>query len=231
MHRILHNSRGQGFEYEDFKKRFFEICNKHKSEARAMAFAFIVYKKENPEIIKILEDQDYWNALDAISGKFITVFSIKHKIKRKLKARSSIFGQGLSGMGMMPEPMSGSISINSFSGIDDTTEDLLADLFHLNRNFPTPSILFFQVEDEKIIDQFFINIIESKIEETFLELKSYINKTVQSLQFVTQKNRQNSKEVFNLLKTDLKHTSLLNKIGKKIPTGKTILQFVTALNS
>jgi len=63
MYRILKNSRGQGYEYESFKKEFIEICEGHKNDSKALAFAFILYKTESPELIKLLEDDDYWSAL------------------------------------------------------------------------------------------------------------------------------------------------------------------------
>lgn len=42
-------------------------------------FGFIMYTEENPNIIKLLKDDDYWNALDSVSGEKFYVFAVKPK--------------------------------------------------------------------------------------------------------------------------------------------------------
>ncbi len=59
------------------KREFMDICANHHKNARALAFAFILYDFEHPQIAKVLEDQHYWNALNKISGKYLTVFSFR----------------------------------------------------------------------------------------------------------------------------------------------------------
>lgn len=40
-------------------------------------FGFIIYTEENPNIIKLLKDDDYWNALDKASGEKFYIFTVK----------------------------------------------------------------------------------------------------------------------------------------------------------
>lgn len=42
-------------------------------------FGFIVYNEENPTLIKLLRDDDNWNALDKISGEKFYIFAVKPK--------------------------------------------------------------------------------------------------------------------------------------------------------
>ncbi len=64
------------YSFEEFWDRFLEICEEHRATGRALAFAFILYDFPHPQIIKMLRDTDYWRALDRLSGKHLTVFSV-----------------------------------------------------------------------------------------------------------------------------------------------------------
>ena len=64
-----------GDSFEQFSHEFMAICRSHQEEARALAFAFILYDFDHPQIAKLLRDADYWKALNKISGKYLTVFS------------------------------------------------------------------------------------------------------------------------------------------------------------
>ena len=74
--------------------RFLEVLiktsKKHQKENRALAFAFVIYNFENPAIAKILRDSDYWNALNKIAGKYLTIFYI-HSELQKLNEKKVYF--------------------------------------------------------------------------------------------------------------------------------------------
>lgn len=69
-------SEDKKFNEESFKEYLVDTCRKHKTEGRALAFAFIVYDFDNHTITQILKKEDYWNSLDKISGKTLSVFYI-----------------------------------------------------------------------------------------------------------------------------------------------------------
>ncbi len=52
-----------------------EICN----NSELKTFGIILYNEENPNIIKLLSDELYWNALDKASGEDFIIFTIKPK--------------------------------------------------------------------------------------------------------------------------------------------------------
>ncbi len=61
---------------EEFSRSIIEVCEKHRKENRALAFAFILYNFENPQIVKILNDKNYWNALNTISDHYLSIYYI-----------------------------------------------------------------------------------------------------------------------------------------------------------
>lgn len=60
---------------DEFASRFLEVCEGHRSQGRALAFAFILYDIGHPQVRTALRRQPYWDALDQLSGRALTVFS------------------------------------------------------------------------------------------------------------------------------------------------------------
>ena len=60
--------------------------------------------------------------------------------------------------------------------------------------------MFFQVEENLITDHTFAQIREDKVEDAFIEMKKIIKIAIESLSKVTEQNKSNSKELFNLIK-------------------------------
>src|SRR5664280_1916028 len=65
----------KGFSPEEFEREFPLICQSHRDKGRALAFAFILYDFADAQVIKVLDDSVYWDALDRISGSYLTIFS------------------------------------------------------------------------------------------------------------------------------------------------------------
>lgn len=49
------------------------------SSSSIKTFGFILYSDENPNMVKLLRDDDYWNALNSASGEKFFIFSVKPK--------------------------------------------------------------------------------------------------------------------------------------------------------
>ena len=80
MYTIYQNTTNEGYDINSFTECMISICNEHKKANRVLAFAFILYDFENPHLWKVLNDQVYWLALNEISGKYLTVFSLNYKV-------------------------------------------------------------------------------------------------------------------------------------------------------
>jgi len=178
---------------DDFSKEVIELCEKHRNENRALAFAFLLYDFENPQIIKVLEDTDYWNALNVISGKYLSVYYINTKeqfFAEDLNASDGIEKRGL-------YPIKGGSKL-------ETIIPMLKKYLALETDVRMPSILFFQVEGELISDYYIIELSEETIENSFIELKAYIAEAVKSLKRIDPTCYKNYQPIFECLKKEVK---------------------------
>lgn len=166
-----------------------ELCEQHKNDNRALAFAFLIYDFENPQIIKILDDRDYWNALHHISGNLLSIYYIHSKeqiFAEDLEESSPIEQRGL------------------FKGTTDEKYQFVVPIlkryFKLENNVKLPSVLFFQTNGGMVTDYFLVELKEEAVEKSFLELKSYIKAAVERLALIKEENYNNSEGIFENLK-------------------------------
>ena len=85
-----------------------------KDEPFYKIYGFILYTRSQPEVVQVLRDSAYWNALDEISGLKWPIFAV-----RPLQERSYPFGNGNSNsMQMMlaisDEPRANATILNDF---------------------------------------------------------------------------------------------------------------------
>ena len=121
-------------------------------------FGFIIYNEENPSIVKLLRDDDYWNALNSISGEKFYIFSVKPKKgKTKLTTPSSKSGvmQMLIPVYEWQEPK--------------YNKDLLK-AFDINTTKELPLFFIFTKVDSYLLKQS-IKINENNVETAFQQLK------------------------------------------------------------
>ena len=174
---------------KDFSQGIIELCEKHRNESRALAFAFLLYDFRNSQIIKVLEDRDYWNALNTISGKYLSIYYIHSKERNfaeDLEASNGVERRGM-------HPINGVVAI-------DNIVPILKRYLALETNVKLPSILFFQVEGQLIADYFLIELFEETIEKSFIELKDYILEAVASLKRIDPTCYENHQPIFECLK-------------------------------
>jgi len=194
-----------------------QICNEHQNKGRAIAFAFILFDFGNPQLWKILDDEKYWLALNEISGEYLTVFSLNYKIKKKQVPRSSVkLTQMLTSISTYYNPSSG-------------TNELIRKYFGSEIQIQYPAILFFQVDDNSVIDSLLIELKEEEIEPSFLELKSYIKKAAETLKKVKGKDKSNRKKIFDQLVRDIKRTKTTVKIKRSLRDGGDILGLISSV--
>jgi hypothetical protein len=191
--KIFQDGRVHELSTKDFSEGIIELCEKHRNEGRALAFAFLLYDFQNPQIIKVLEDRDYWNALNATSGKYLSIYYIH--TKERFFAEDLNASNGVEKRGM--HPISGGVDI-------DNIVPILKRYLALETNVKMPSILFFQVEGALISDYFLIELFEETIEKSFIELKDYILEAVASLKRIDPTCYENYQPIFECLKREVK---------------------------
>ena len=176
-----------------------QICSDHKRENKSLAFGFILFNDTNPQIFKILNDIDYWRALDKTSGKYISLFYIVQ--------HDNYFGQDLD------------VDCNEKRNLWEINSSekyipILSNYFKLDNKLNLPAVLFFQEHEGLLTDYFLLGLDEKKIEESFWELQEYIQRAVDSLVEVKKEYYSNSREIFNLLKNGVESQKLKRKIFK-----------------
>lgn len=218
MVRIALNANKQFEKEEEFKEYLLNLCEQHKKQKRVLAFAFIVYDFEDQTIDKILTDKHYWNTLDVISGKFLSVFYInsqnnyykerqKHIYYEEKKQREICHQKGillmLTPLTLKPTPL-------------DNAIDFIKKEFEINDNLKHPFVLFFQTDGENISDSFVVSLKQEKLEEAFLELRDHIKNAVDSLSKVEPAYINNHQEIFNLIRSGVENGKYYNFVKKKI---------------
>jgi hypothetical protein len=180
-----------------------QICQEHKAEDRAVAFAFIISDLHNPHVNKILRDVDYMNALHKISGKYLTVFFLNdHYVDKTITtARNS-------------NVMRFELSVEPINAPPNITPKQLANVLIEEEILSSPSILFFQVDNSVVTDFFITKLRENKIEDGFLEIKDIITVAVNSFSDVKQENRKNHNELFSLLKQSIESSEFWKNTKK-----------------
>jgi hypothetical protein len=197
---IFLNAKGgrEGYSFDEFGRKFETICHTHHKEGRALAFAFILYDFEHAEIAKVLHDEDYWNALNKISGKYLTVFSFHLAKQYRGVAR--------------PASRVGRSSSGSFSD----SKQFISELFGAELPSAKPVILFFQVTGDEISDPCVVEVRAETVEKAFLEIRSILSDAVESVERVLPEFRGNTAEVFNLIVTRLQQRKAALFIKKAV---------------
>ena len=184
---------------DDFTQSITDLCDRHRQENRALAFAFILYDFTNPQIRRILEDNIYWDALNTISGHYLSIYYIHSSGKTfagDLKDVSSCEQRGMYKFG----------TTNNMDAILPILKRSLALVDDVN----LPSVLFFQVEDGLVIDHFLVELIEEKFEESYKELENNISAAVRSLARIAPENYDNTDCIFECLRREIKNTKIRN---------------------
>jgi hypothetical protein len=208
----------EGMDFETFSNKMVEICNKHKQADKALAFGFILCDFDNPQIWKILNDREYWLALNEISGKYLSLFSLNYNPPVQEKHRDIYELSYLT-----------NISINQNPRIATNT---LIQKYFKETEVNYPAILFFQVDNSSVIDSLLIDLKEQEIEKAFLELKNYIIRSVSALRKIAPENRQNVREIFNCLETEIKSlrtARTIKRIAQNIISIKELLSSIKVI--
>jgi hypothetical protein len=163
-------------------------------------------------------DTDYWDTLDRTSGHYLTIFSLfEEKAKHKLNDT------------LLPKRVR-----MKFEAVKvETRKDLnlsyrqIIELFFGGAEFISPSVLFFQVDDEKINDYFFVELKENKIEDGFNELKNIIDESVDAIKDISAENKRNYNEIFHMLELNVNSAVWWKKTKKTVQRGVNLISFLS----
>lgn len=218
MYPIFLNNPENGIPFETLKENLISICRSHQIEGRASAFAFIIYNFFDEHVIKILHDKIYWDSLNAISGKYLTVFSLFDSYaKTQLENKGSQWTSTMS---------YDAFKVNTEKNTEISYKEIINTFFG-EIEFQTPSILFFQVCDNKITDHFLVALKEEKVEDGFLEIKRIIKDSIEAVKDIHPENMENHIEIFNMIKINVNASQFWKKVKR---VGERIFNVVSFLS-
>lgn len=213
---ISHGKAGdQGYTFRNFEAFFLNICESHREDRRALAFAFILYDLRSPQVAKALKDQDYWNALDEISGKYLSVFSFHTMPPRRPSSRRR--RSSFNTTQYMTRVM-----INDF----EDGRSLLEKYFNLEQGIRLPAILFFQVSNAEIIGSKLVQLTKDTVEESFIEIKNIVSCAAEAVSSVKDENHRNDHVIFQLIEDNLNDRGIkiiASAVINKIKSAKEVL--------
>lgn len=173
---------------EQFIKKLVNICQEMTNDLNVLSFGIIIYDETTPELRKILRDKDYWDALDKSSGDKLVIFSLSDEIRQESSYEIKM---------LIDAPSSYQDKGKSYS-------KFLKKIFNNASLLVYPSVLFFQVDNDKITDYRLVplkrnNIFESTkaIQELFFAISKILNN-------ILPQYYGNRREIFNLVREELK---------------------------
>ena len=152
------------------------LAKKHKPrDGDANVFGIILYTDAHPHIKKLLNDDDYWAALDEWSGPQWAVFST-----RALK--------GEIGFPEMPREFSGYMES---AWKEPRANKQLLDAFEIKSTESLPLLLVFAKDEDGSILKNEIQIPSSSVEEAYNSLRDELSNISQAIRGIDSKNLNN----------------------------------------
>jgi hypothetical protein len=200
----------EGYSPEQFERAFLSICENHRNEGRALAFAFILYDFEHPEIRKVLEDPHYWDALDQISGEYLTIFSF-HLTPKPTKSPAS-------------QKLKHTSPLNQLFGYSNR---FLEKKFGIHLPGSQPLLLFFQVSAGKFSKPYIYELTTASVEGAFQEIRGAILSAVESIKEVRPENHGNTEEILTLIINQLSARKLFRRVVSAVNIVERVKEFLS----
>ncbi len=175
-----------------------EIEKLEKDPSVVKVFGAIIYTDRHPHIKKVLKDEDYWSALDNISGTRWAIFSA-----RAAKGHYSIEGGGPPGtLGMMiqvwKEPNQNK-QLVEYLGISSTQNPYFAIFTRLKSGVILKSI---------------IKIDDSTIENAYEKIKIVVEDITHAIEKIAKENIEDYESVFNAIDMSVSNIKNLDAFKK-----------------
>jgi hypothetical protein len=110
-----------------------------------------------------------------------------------------------------------------------STNEIINKYFHDNLKLTYPAILFFQVDETKIIDALVIGLNEQTIEATFNELKEYLKSAASALKKISSDNKRNYKEIFDQMELSIRSKKSIKNFKRYAGVAKSAVELISAL--
>ena len=155
-------------------------------------FGLILYTDENPHLVKVLRDDDYWNALDSVTGQKWCVFSVKPE-----KGRYDY-----------PTPRPGMMCMMVPIWKEPNSNRELLEEFKLEDTKSLPQLVVFTETKKGKILSIAVKLKETSQEESFNHLSFVLRQISNAVQRIDKENRNDYESVFNAVSMEIEGLKL-----------------------
>jgi hypothetical protein len=162
-------------------------------------FGAIIYSNRHPHIKKVLKDEDYWIALDDISGTRWTIFAAR-AVEGKTESRGGGGPPGFLGMmyQVWVEP-SQNRQLIEYLAIESTEKPLF--------------VIFARLKNGQILKSI-LNLDDSSMEKAYKRLNSIIRDLTSSVERIEKENIENYESVFNAVEMSMSRIRDIDTLKK-----------------
>ena len=174
-------------------------------------YGFILYTRENPYVVKVLRDEDFWNALNDISGPNWPIFAVKPLEKGFYKTRGSSI-PGVVGFMMQTweEPR--------------TNTQILTD-FGLSNSKDLPCFVAFMWDDNDDLHSITVPISGNDIDSVYCSIEKIVRIIKETEDAISPEYKHNV-EVFRNVSDQLNALKFKHKFKKSVRMGIRMLEFL-----
>lgn len=185
----------------DFRKDFgIEDIRNRPDKQYSNIYGFIMYTSAHPYIIKVLRDNDFWNALDEISGENWPIFAIRP------------LAQGTYGL---PDFPPGYIGFMKSEWKEPNENKKYLDFFSLGDSENLPCFIAFKFNDDETIDQVVYKLSNDSEQAAYASLKTIISLITKTESLILPEYKQTD-AVFRNVKMDIESYVLRKGVVKGV---------------
>jgi len=144
-----------------------------------------LHDSTQPEVSKVLQDPEYWTALNSISGRDLTVFAVHAMLLRD--AYSLDFDE----------------YVSRASQVGRKTRTVLASTFGLEE-VTFPALLFFQVENDAVLGTRLVSLKARTKEATYQEIADLLRTTAEAVKDSAGRPIRNPQRAFERIEAALR---------------------------
>lgn len=190
---------------EDFDLKLLKgLCE----ESVSRIYGFILYTRRHANVVNFLQNPNYWNCLDDISGPNWPIFSVRPLMPGSMQFK----GQGPKGtIGMM---------ISTWH--EPNANRMLLDFFGLKESSDLPCFIGFIWDDRGQLQQFEWKIDESSVDNVYESLKNVVSLVSDAEASISEELKSTELLWENVIAAINKENSLAHRIKVSIATSQAV---------
>lgn len=174
----------------ELQKYLLQLCTQSQN-AGVVAFGALIYEERTAELRQLLRNEDYWDALDCVSGPDFEVFAIRDEQQSRYKGSGRY-------------EMITAASINRSRGQTIYFSRLLKEYFHEDdTRLAYPSLLLFLVDSGKVSKCRLVPLSYGTIDSVFDQLRTLFSAIAETIGAWRESDGESVDTLWTSLKNDL----------------------------